>query len=69
MAGANSVAAHVLQHRYLVTECIFVDGSAERTKVVVVANAFELTRLTVELESMLRRVADATDTEAGLNLV
>ena len=56
MARADSIASHVFEHRDLVTKCIFVHGSSERTKIMVVAHTFELTCLAVELETLFGRV-------------
>ena len=58
VAGADRITAHILQHLNLVTQCVLVDSGAERTEVVVVAHALELTRLSVELEAVLGRKTD-----------
>ena len=48
---------------------IFVHRGAERTEVMMVAHAFELARLAVQLESLLRRIADSAETEARIHFI
>ena len=46
-----------------------IDGGTQRTEVVVVAHALELTRLSVELEAVLGRKTDTAYAEAGVDFV
>ena len=47
MGGSDSIASHVFEHSQLVTERVFMNRCTERTEVVVEADTFELTGLTV----------------------
>ena len=65
VGGADGVATHVLEQRQLAAEGSHIDGSTQRTKVVMVAHALELAVLSVEEEALVGHQLDAADTEAG----
>ena len=69
MAGSDCIAAHLFEHGNLMTQRILVYGCPQRTKVVVVAYALELTCLPVQPEAMFRRVRDRTYAETRADLV
>ena len=52
---AYGIASHVLHCANLADECRFVYSCAQRTQVVVQAHAFYLSRLAVQLESVVLR--------------
>ena len=65
VGGADGVATHVLEQRQLAAEGSHIDGSTQRTKVVMVAHALELAVLSVEEEALVSHQLDAADAEAG----
>ena len=65
MAGAYGVASHVLQHFQLVAQGADIDGGAQKTEVVVVADTLELTHFSVEHESLVGHKLQAAYAEAG----
>ena len=53
VAGADGVAAHLLQHFELTFQGAGVDGGAERAEVVMIADAVELNALAVEQKAVV----------------
>ena len=69
MTCSDGVASHIFEQGDLVSQRIFVNSSPERTEVMVVADAFELTGHAVELEAIFRCITDGTDSKAVLHFV
>ena len=65
MSRTDGIAAHLLQYLDLADEGGFVDGSTQRTKVMMQADAFYLTCHSVQLETVLFRHTDSTNTHVN----
>ena len=69
MSRTDSVATHLLQHTNLSDEGSLVDGSAQRTQVVMQTNTLQFPCLSVQLETAFTRHPDCADTYFLLFLV
>ena len=69
VCGADSVASHVLHQPYLAYERGFVDSGAERSEVMVQANALQLAAYAIELEASVLADFHGTDAERSDYLV
>ena len=61
----DGIAAHILQQRELAAESSHIDGSPQRSQVVMVADALKLTVLTVQEKTFVRHNLYAADAETG----
>ena len=66
VGGADGIGSHILQQLHLMAEGRTVDGSSQRTQVVVVADPLELGGYTVEEESQLGNILQFAHAETGL---
>ena len=66
MGSADGVAAHILEQLQLMAKGRFVYRGPEGTQVVMVADAPEFTRNSVEEESLSGDKFDGSDAENGL---
>ena len=68
VAGADGVAAHLLQNLNLPLQRAGVDGRAERAQVVMVANAVESDALAVQQETVVGGELDRADAEGRFDI-
>ena len=69
MGSTDGVTSHILQYAYLADESRLVDGSTQRSEVVVQTNALNLSAHTIELEAPFLRDADGTQSDVDGLLV
>ena len=67
--GSDGITSHFLHQLYLAYQCSLVDGSSERSEVVVQADSLYLSRNAVQHESALFADADSPDSEVRYCLI
>ena len=69
VGSTDGITSHILQYAYLADESRLVDGSAQRSEVVVQTNALNLSAHAIELEAPFLRDADGTQSDVDGLLV